>query len=167
MHSNTAAIVIGAVGALVCVGVIVRALLVSRAKRRNLAAAYENARHPKWPPPPLPTPVQRVAAGVGASGRAIRGSVTTAPFPGGGGGGSRRYTAPSRAADPSPIYYGDPVPLDLSSAGGGTSEPSPSPSFDGDGGSFGGGGASGGWDAPSSGDSGGSSGGDSGGGSND
>jgi hypothetical protein len=193
---GTIAIAAAGLALVAAAGIIARAWLVSREKRRRLAAAYDGRIDPRerpqayaprvWPHPPA----QRVAAGTGASGRTIQGTVRATVFPGGGGGGSSPTPArvdrgpfrrPSAPASPSPVYYGDPVPLDLSSSGGGAAPEMSlsSTTFEGGGGSFAGGGASGGWDAPSSGDngggysdtgggdSGGSSGGDSGGGSSD
>ena len=137
--------------ALVLAAAIAAGLLWARADRtrQRRADARDRARHPIWPPPP-PLPTTNNPA-----------SFAPRVWPAGGAGGSSRqatvrrdtpvergpFHRPSAPASPSPIYYGDPVPLDLSAVAGGTSDPAPA-AFEGGGGSFGGGGASGGWDPP-------------------
>jgi hypothetical protein len=164
---DTIALAGPAVALVAAAGLIARAWLVSRAKRRRLAAAYTYAPAQDARPREHTTTRPSISDAVGGAGGGSgwRNRVTVRHDTPVERGPFHRPTAP---ASPSTVYYGDPVPLDLSSvAGGSASDPSPS-TFSGDGGSFGGGGASGGWDSPSSGDSGGgSSGGDSGGSSSD
>ena len=139
---------------LVCVGVILRAWLISRAKQRRLAAAYVEAERAM--------PVQDRWGTV----------VRTANMHLRPGGGRVRAAEPSRGAEPLPpsdVYapYGYTAPPTFGLAD--APDPAPAaPSFHGgDGGSAGGAGASGSWDAPSTGDGGSYSGGDSGGSSSD
>ncbi len=170
-------------------GLIAYVVLVSRGKRRRMAAVYEPSGEPPqrapapfaarvWPPrpatvkprpftavplPEAPVPDDRDTPVEPRYGYMPRHGVRErGPF-----------TRPTAPADPSPVLFGDPVSLSSTTFEGHAERP------EGHGGAFGGAGASGGWDgspvdpspllddspSPSFSDSGGSYSGDTGGGS--
>jgi len=170
MNIETIGIALACIAVAAAAGVIIRAVFISRRKRRRLAAAYDYdatdrtervvlpRQRPEWPPPPpLPTPNNpasfappvrlglggapgREWAPVGVAHPALRTDTRVAA--------RRAEKVEQRRADEGfsvPSMPADPGPVLFA-------EPVSlsSPSFEGHGGASGGAGASGSWDAPQS-----------------